>query len=308
MGYREELITLMEEWTENNIDITDNWNEWETFLTKQGYIKTYNQVYEMDLAHLQSCGHDYGGTYIKENGEWDVETLIENDEDITKMSNGCFFVHNQSYIDEYIIDKFYEQQEQKRKQKALNCAIFQAYLDLDKSANGFNRTNALLFILGHNFGDDFKLYFASDMNKVQEELLKYTKDLIKLMNKSIDDGCISLWLPNHNLWSDEEDEHYCKLIKFGGYGILADGKKILKSDAIILKNEDSIHTLEYYTYENMHHLYDYITELFEFYKEDCFNVGDRAYEQEINQKLNDIIDNYWMNTIEFDYAEFYLNN
>ena len=81
----------------------------------------------------------------------------------------------------------------------------------------------------------------------------------------------------------------------------------MDSDAIILKDEESIHTLDYFTYENMNQLCDYIGELFEFYKNDCFNVGDKEYEQEINQKLNDIIDDYWMNTVEFDYAEFYNN-
>ena len=306
MGYREELTNLVKVHTEDNIDITDDWNDWENFLTEQGIIKTYDEVYEMDLDHLRCCGHDYGDTYITESGEWDVESLIDNDEDITLMSNGCYFVHNQDYIDGYTIDRFYEQQEEKKRQQHLNWSINQAYVDLKESSNAFSRFDALLFIFGHNFGSQ-KVYFASDMNKVRRELLKCMKSVVNLIDDSIYDGSIELWLPNHNVWSDVEDEHYCELIMFGGYEILSDGQKILDSDAIILKDEESIHTLEYFTYENINQLCDYIGEFFEFYKNDCFNVGDKAYEQEINKKLNSIIDNYWMNTIEFDYAEFYSN-
>lgn len=192
------------------------------------------------------------------------------------------------------------------KQEAINWAITQAYKDLNESSNAFNRFDALLFIFGHDFGEQ-KIFFASDINKVKKELLKCIKDTLNVVNDIIYDDSIDLWLPNKNIWSDEEDDHYCQLIKFGGYEILADGQKILDADAILLIDEESNHTLEYFTYENMNELCDYIAEVFEFYKNDVFDVGDKAYEQEINQKLNKIIDNYWMNTIEFDYAEFYNN-
>ena len=111
MGYREELTELVREWTEDCIDITDNWNEWENFLTEQGYIKTYDEVYEMDLNYLVS--NQDMDFWNEEQEEWDVESLIINDNDITEMSNECYFVHNQQYIDDYIIDLFYEQQERK---------------------------------------------------------------------------------------------------------------------------------------------------------------------------------------------------
>ena len=304
MEYREELIKLVQMWTEDNIDITDNWSEWETFLTEQGYIKTYDEVYEMDLSYLQSQQDMNYWAY----GKWDVDALINDDNDITKMSNGCYFVHNQSYIDESDIDLFYEQQEAKAKQERLNYAITQAYKDLDKSFNAFSRFDALLFVFGHDFGSA-KINFLSDINKVKEESLKCIQDVLNLMNKSIDDGFIKLWLPNHNIYSNEEDEKYCELIRFGGYSILEDGQKILNADAIILKDEESIQTLEYYTYENMNQLCDYIAELFEFYKEDVFNVGNKKYEQAINKKLNKIIDQYWKDgKIDFDYAEFYKNH
>ncbi len=303
MEYKEQLIDLVKGWTDNSIDIRDDWKEWEKFLKEQGYIKTYDEVYEMDLNYLISNQDMDYWAY----GKWDVDALIEDDNDITKMSNGCYFVHNQEYIPQYIIDKFYEQQKEKKKQERLNYVINQAYIDLKESSNAFNRFDALLFIFGHNFGNQ-KLYFASDINKVRRELLKCIKSVLNLIDDNIDDGSIELWLPNHNVWSDAEDEHYCELIMFGGYGIFEDGHQILKSDAILLIDDDGIHTLEYFTYENMNQLCDYIGETFEFYKNDCFNVGDKEYEQEINHKLNSIIDNYWGDTIEFDYAEFYLNN
>ena len=246
MGYREELTNLVKVHTEDNIDITDDWNDWENFLTEQGIIKTYDEVYEMDLDHLRCCGHDYGDTYITESGEWDVESLIDNDEDITLMSNGCYFVHNQDYIDGYTIDRFYEQQEEKKRQQYLNWSINQAYIDLKESSNAFSRFDALLFIFGHNFGNQ-KVYFASDMDKVRRESLKCIKSVVNLIDDNIYDGSIELWLPNHNVWSDAEDEHYCELIMFGGYEVLSDGQKILDSDAIILKDEESIRTLEYFT-------------------------------------------------------------
>ena len=299
MNEKEQIIKLMKEWSENSIDISDNYDAWYKHLKEYGILKTYNEVYEMDLSHLQSFGHDYGDTYITDNDEWDVELFIENDEDITNVGS-LYFDHHQQYIDDYVIDDFYEKQN-------LNWALKQAYIDLDQSKNGFNRFDALLLIFGHNFGNQ-KLYFTSDIDKVKRELLKCIKSVVNLIDNSIYDGSIELWLPNHNVWSNAEDEHYCELIMFGGYEVLSDGQKILDSDAIILKDEESIRTLDYFTYENMNQLCDYIGELFEFYKNDCSDVGDKEYEQEINKKLNDIIDNFWMNTIEFDYAEFYANN
>lgn len=305
MGYIEELTKLVKKYTENEVDITENWNEWEDFLSDQGYIKTYKEVYAMDLAYLQNNKDMDYWAY----GKWDVDALIENDEDITPMSNGCFFVHNQESIPQSVIDEFYKQLKDRKKQQALNYAIFQAYEDLHYSENGFSRFDALLFIVGHDFGyESEKLYFASDIKKVKRELLECFKEVLKLMNDSIDDGYIELWLPNHNEYSNEEDEKYCKLIRFGGYSILEDGQKILNSDAILLKNEESIHTLEYFTYQNMHQLSNYIGELFEFYKKDCFDVGDKEYEQEINEELNRIIDYYWKNgKIDFRSADFFRN-
>lgn len=311
MGYREELIDLVEKWTENSIDITDNWNEWEDFLTEQGYIKTYNEVYNMDLDYLL-CNKD-AEYWNEENNRWDVESLIENDNDITKMENGCYFVHSQQYIDEYVIDLFYEQQEEKAKQKRINWAITQAYKDLDQHSNAFSRFDALLFIFGHHFGNEI-LYFATNINKVKRELLKCFQKMLIERNKLEEQKekeykdyiplYLTLWLPNKNVYSNEENEHYCELIRFGGYEILEDGKKILNSNAILLINDDGNQELEYFTYRNISHLCNYIADAFEHYKEDCYHIG----ESDNNQKLNEIIDEYWMNTIEFDYAEFYLNN
>ena len=304
MGYREELTELVKIWTEDEIDITDDWNKWEDFLTEQGYIKTYDEIYRMDLDFLKS--YKINRYWDKNNGKWNVEQLIKEDNDITKMSNGCYFIHNQQHIDEYIIKMFYEQQEEERIKKAIEENITQAYIDLNTSINAFSRFDALLFVLSHNFGKE-QIYFTTEMNKVRQQLLYCINDVLSLVNDTIYDGSIKLWIPNHNLWSDEEDEHYCDLIRFGGYEILSDGQKILDSDVIILKDEESIHTLDYFTYQNIDDFCDYIAEVFEFYKNDYNDVGDREYNKQTNQKLNNIIDNYCMNTVEFDYAEFKLN-
>lgn len=179
------------------------------------------------------------------------------------------------------------------------------YLTLESSKNGFNKFESIITLLKNDFGKE-KIYFATEISKVRQQLLYCINDVLSLVNDTIYDGSIKLWIPNHNLWSDEEDEHYCDLIRFGGYEILSDGQKILDSDVIILKDEESIQTLDYFTYQNIDDFCDYIAEMFEFYKNDCNDVGDREYNEQINQKLNNIIDNYW-NTVEFDYAEFKLN-
>ena len=300
---REKLIELVKQWTVDNIDISENFTEWEEFLVKQGYIKTYDQVYDMDLSYLQN-NKDY--QYMV-NGKWDVDALIQDDNDITEIIDGLYFVHCQNFIDEYVIDKFYEEQDAKKRQQEIDLSVTQSYIDLNLSHNGFSRINGILNIYKNNFGKEI-LYFCTEMKKVKQELLYCINDVLDLVNDVIYDGSIKLWIPNHNLWSDEEDDHYCELIKFGGYEVFDIGKTILKSNVIILKEEESIQSLDCYTDENMKDFFEYIKEVFEFYIKDCFNVGDNNYVKETNEKLNNIIDKYWSNTIEFDYGEFYLNN
>lgn len=299
---REKLIELVKQWTVDNIDISENFTEWEEFLVKQGYIKTYDQVYDMNLSYLQN-NKDY--QYMV-NGKWDVDALIQNDRDITKIIDGLYFVHCQNFIDEYVIDKFYEEQDAKKRQQEIDLSVTQSYIDLNLSHNGFSRINGILNIYKNNFGKEI-LYFCTEMKKVKQELLYCINDVLDLVNDVIYDGSIKLWIPNHNLWSDEEDDHYCELIKFGGYEVFDIGKTILKSNVIILKEEESIQSLDCYTNENMKDFFEYIKEVFDFYIKDCFDIGDYEYIKKINKKLNNIIDNYWMNTIEFDYAEFKLN-
>ena len=299
---REKLIELVKQWTVDNIDISENFTEWEEFLVKQGYIKTYDQVYDMNLSYLQN-NKDY--QYMV-NGKWDVDALIQNDRDITKIIDGLYFVHCQNFIDEYVIDKFYEEQDAKKRQQEIDLSVTQSYIDLNLSHNGFSRINGILNIYKNNFGKEI-LYFCTEMKKVKQELLYCINDVLDLVNDVIYDGSIKLWIPNHNLWSDEEDDHYCELIKFGGYEVFDIGKTILKSNVIILKEEESIQSLDCYTDENMKDFFEYIKEVFDFYIKDCFDIGDYEYIKKINKKLNNIIDNYWMNTIEFDYAEFKLN-
>ena len=98
------IITLMKAYA--NIDISEDYDTWFDFLKQENILMTYDEVYEMDLAHLNSCGHDYGDKYINKDMTWNVELLIENDNDIEKISNNLFLYHNA--IDESLLDKFEE--------------------------------------------------------------------------------------------------------------------------------------------------------------------------------------------------------
>lgn len=102
---KEAIIKLTKEWTSDNIDVSKYWKKWYKFLQTKGYIKTYQEIYDMDLAYLQ-CNKDYD-FWI--NGEWDVDLLINNDNDIEQIDNNLYFYHHQELIDEDIIDEFYEQ-------------------------------------------------------------------------------------------------------------------------------------------------------------------------------------------------------
>lgn len=303
MDYREELAQLVEKWTEDKIDIRDNWNEWEEFLTKEGIIKTYDEVYEMDLRYL--VDNQLLSFFDEDKKEWNVDKCIQFDDDITKMSNGCYFCHMQINIDDFIIEEFYQEQKEKEQQKETEQAITQAYTQLYEKydENGFNRFKALLLILRNNFGKE-KLYFLTDINKVKRELLYCINEvLIDHINTSVDNGYSKLWIPNH-VHSNNEDEHYCELIRFSGYQILENGAEILESDVIILEEEDNNQTLHYFTYQNIDEFCDYIESAFNYYINDFEYIDNKKYLYEENQKINDIIFKYWGNTIEFDYAQF----
>ena len=292
------ITELVKQWTEDNIDISEQYQKWKMFLKTNGYLMSYKEVYQMDLEYLQSNkDHKF---FNEETNEWDVKSLIAVDNDIEKINNNLFFVHRQQYIDKDDIKSFY-------KQEHTILAVKQAMNDLNISNNGFNRFQALLTILKNDF-DWARLYLCTDIDKTKQQILYCINDVLKLINHSIYDGSIQLWIPNHNMWSDEEDDHYCELIKFGGYEVLSNGQQILDSDVIILKNEESIHTLDYFTYQNNDEFCNYIEDVFSFYRKDVSDVDDSDYTYEISEKINKIINQYWMNTFEFDYAEYYLHN
>lgn len=309
MGYREELIELVKEWTEDSIDITDDWNEWEEFLTQQGYIKTYKEVYEMDLSHLQSFGHDFDNTedYINDDGTWNVEQLISEDNDIVKMSNECYFVHNQDYIDEYTIDKFYEQQAEKQKQKMLELKITQAYMDLKLANNGYNRLEYLLTIFKHNFGKE-SIYLLTSQDKTKKEFVKCMNEVLEIRNHFGEDYGYFHTIIFENTASDEEDEKYMKVLKHIGYDAFCqNAENILESDFVILENYDGNQDVQWFTYENIEDFVNYIEDVVLLIRKEVIAIGDKEFEIKVHQKLEEIIDNYWMNTIEFDYAEFFSN-
>ena len=307
MDTKTQVIQLVQEYSENNIDISNNYELWFKFLKEQGILKTYKEVYEMDLAYLQ-CERDMD--FVK-NGEWDVDALIECDQDIVYINDNLWFNHHQEFIEELIgedkIRQFYIDNNMippVTKKEALEWAINQAYIDLNESSNAFSRFDALLFILGHNFGNA-KLYLHTSVEKTKEELLKCINEVLEESNKHFgdSDNSIKLWMP-HTFKTDDL-EHYCDLIRFGGYNVFAIGEEILNADVIILHEDNCKAIVNCYTYENIHQLCDYIAEQFEFYKNEYDNIDDTTYTEEINKK----IDFYWKDgKIDFDYAEFNLQN
>lgn len=293
MDYREELAKLVETWTEDNIDIRNNWNDWEEFLSSQGYIRTHDEVYEMDLNYLiNEKDPDF---WNKETQEWDVESLINCDEDITEMSNGCFFVHNQEYIDEYDIERFYEQLEERKRNT-------EAYLTLSDSKNAFKRMNSLIKLLKNDFGRE-RIFFASSMDKVRKESVKCLIDILTIRNTYFSDyGLFKIIIFNH---TTNEDDKFVKVLKhIGCANFCYDAQTILESDVVILSECDSIQDAYYFTYENIKDFGNYIEDVLSIIEKECNDIDDIDFTAKINKRINHIIDNYWQNTFEFDYANF----
>ena len=292
---REELIELVKEHTEHSIDITENFCDWEQFLVEQGCIKTYKEVYDMDLNYLiNEKDYDY---WDEENQQWNVELLIENDEDITEMSNGCFFVHNQNYIDEYNIEKFYEQLE-KRKRNT------EAYITLKYSKNAFKRMNSLIRLLKNDFGRE-KIFFVSSMDKVRKESVKCLIDILTLRNTYFSDCGLFRTIMFNNTNTTEEDNKYIKILQHIGFADFCyDAQEILESDFVILTEWENIQDSLYFSYDNIEDFGNYIEDVLSIIEKECDNIDDIDFTAKINKRMNHIIDNYWQNTFEFDYAEF----
>lgn len=298
MSYKEELAKLVETWTENNIDIRDNWNDWEKFLSKQGYIRTYQEVYNMDLNYLiNEKDYDY---WDEEDQKWNVESLIENDEDIVEMSNGCFFVHNQEYIDEYDIEKFYKKLEERKRNT-------EAYLVLNNSKNAFKRMNSLIRLLKNDFGKE-KIFFASSMDKVRKENAKCLIDVLKIRSIYFSDYGWFRAIIFDNTNTTEEDNKYIKILQHIGFADFCyDAQTILESDFVILTECESIQDVVCFTYDNIEDFGNYIKDVLSIIEKECNDVDDIDFTAKINKRINHIIDNYWQNTFEFDYAEFEKN-
>lgn len=318
--HKETFIKVAKDFMLNygDIDVEKDYEKWVEHLSP--YIYTLEYAVKCDEDWIYCNRKDVWCDYTEEEKEeieanWDewIIGFVEADNDYTEITddeNGqrYFFRHNQECLDISEIEDFYETYDIERplsdaeiKQQKENKKMLQAYYDLNISYYGFKRFKALLHIFKNDFGEQ-KIYWASNIDKVRKQLLYCINDVLDLINDNIEDGSIRLWIPNHT-YSNEEDEHYCELIYFGGYEILSDGQTILDSDVIILKDEESIQSLDCYKYENMDYFFNYIEEVFEYYEKDVRDVYDREYEKEINEKLNNIINQYWQNTIEFDYAE-----
>lgn len=294
---REQLRKIVKEWTENNIDIEEDFNNWCEFLTKEKYIQTYDEIYQMELEHLSSEKEIYDEYYDKENSIWNVDKLINDDNDIEMIIDGLYFVHNQSYIDKYIIDDFYEYKE-------INNRVKYAYRNLNKLHDNFNRAKSLLIVLQNDFGI-YKHYLSTDIQYTRERMLIAIKDILNIMYVYNNDNDYSIEL----FVSDNTKSQYQKLIKdliyyTNGYDILKNSDIILESDAILFETDASKHTVQYYTYDNIDELCDYIEDVFSNFVKFVLHLYDREEIQQINQELGEAIDNCW-DRIDFDYYQFY---
>lgn len=180
----------------------------------------------------------------------------------------------------------------------------QKYMIL-KNENAFKRMNALLHILKNNFGEEV-IYFASDMDKVRKELTKCLSELVNIRNKNFseDYGTVEIIFLDKSIGSKEEDEKYVKIIRHCGWGILNYSTEILESDIIILTECASIQDAYWFTYENIDDFANYIEDVLSIIEKECDDINDINFFNEINEEINDTINRYWMNTVEFDYAEF----
>lgn len=182
----------------------------------------------------------------------------------------------------------------------------QKYMILkNENENAFRRMNALLHILKNNFGEEV-IYFASDMDKVRKELTKCLSELVNIRNKNFseDYGTIEVIFLDKNIGSKEEDEKYVKIIQHCGWRILNYSTEILESDIIILTECASIQDAYWFTYQNIDEFANYIEDVLSIIKKECDDINDIDFFNEINEEINDTINRYWMNTVEFDYAEF----
>lgn len=182
----------------------------------------------------------------------------------------------------------------------------QKYMILkNKEEDAFKRMNALLYILKNNFGEEV-IYFASDMDKVRKELTKCLSELLNIRNNNfgMDYGTIKAIILDKDIKSESEDEKYVKIIRHCGYDVFEYGSDILASDVVILVECDGIHDAYWFTYQNIDDFANYIEDVLSIIKKECDDIDDADFTYVINKKINNVINKYWMNTVEFDYAEF----
>ena len=101
-------------------------------------------------------------------------------------------------------------------------------------------------------------------------------------------------------FTNTDDELYKHFIDFGGFNqVLMQGNDILNASIILLDNSTEKHLIKCFDISHENDAYDIIDESIEAMKD--------TYLDEDNDAINEIINEFWMNTIEFDYEEFYLN-
>ena len=177
----------------------------------------------------------------------------------------------------------------------------QEYVILQKSKNSYKRCKALINIIKRDFGEEV-IYMCTPIEKAKEEILKCFNNIFKYISwlNHIDETEKVYHFYRMSCFTNTDDELYKHFIDFGGFNqVLMQGNDILNASIILLDNSTEEHLIKCFDISHENDAYDIIDESIDAMKD--------TYLDEDNDAINEIINEFWMNTIEFDYAEFKLN-
>ena len=177
----------------------------------------------------------------------------------------------------------------------------QEYVILQKSENSYKRCKALINIIKEDFGEEI-IYMCTPIDKAKEEILKCFNNIFKYISwlNHIDETEKIYHFYRMCCFTNTDDELYKHFIDFGGFNqVLMQGNDILNASIILLDNSTEEHLIKCFDISHENSAYDIIDESIDAMKD--------TYLDEDNDAINEIINEFWMNTIEFDYEEFYLN-
>lgn len=171
------------------------------------------------------------------------------------------------------------------------------YMILKKSTSSYKRCKSLINIYREEFGEK-SIFLCTPIDKAKEEILKCFNKIFEYIS----------WL-NHipkseqvykfyrmSCFTNTDDDFYKNLIDFGGFNqVLMQGNDILEASIILLNNSTEEHLIECFSIEKEKQALDVI--------EESIDAIKNSYLITDNDEINSIINDFWMNTIEFNYGE-----